>query len=651
MTAFSLTSLTYSGSALQALRSITQTLTRTQETFSAGPQPISAAAASVVQKIQTQLQQNQAQQQALAQASGVVNAAIKGATQVASSLSQLRTLVSQAAQPGTTTDQLQSLAQQFNSALSSIDSSIQSSGVGGVNLLDGSNVQNFPATGLSSGDLQALNLQSGVVQALTANSLQNALSGGGGSSSNPFGDLIKQIENAVSADVGQASASVIASFTNQFITQAGGTGNPSQVLALGNQLVNQLGGQSWTDHQTQRLVGRILDSISDNVPQSQTTALINQLVTGLQPSSSSSPTTNLTGSDFAGANLQGADFAGVDLQGVNFEGANLQGVNFAGANLQGANFEGANLQGADLQNANIQGAYFRGANLQGTIYENSPPPRTQEPFIPEPPPPFGQNFERRNLNGANFSGQNLQSADFERSQVEGTDFANANLAGASFARANAQGANFGGADLVRADFAGANLQGANFAAPPSSGGGSGGTGGGSGSGGGSNFDPVLSAVDQAITTVSNGLNVLNQEAQAIKDQGKSSADLTSVLNKEVGSLVNTNLTSETAQISSLQLAVNLGLQSVSITGQRGAAVLHTLFTGQPSTVPKSSNQNVSATTTQIPDLSATTKVATGTSTNGTTSRGSSANGSAATQRPLVSSIPTSTLASALNIQV
>jgi uncharacterized protein YjbI with pentapeptide repeats len=654
MTAFSLTSLTISGSALQALRGITSNLAQSNgATFFATASPlraqpvISSAAQTVIQKIQAQLQQNQAQQQALAQAGGVVNAAIKGATQVATQLSQLRSLVSQATQPGTSTDQLQSLAQQFNTAISSITSSIQSSSVGGVNLLNGSNVQSLQAPGLSGSVLQSLNLQSGVVNTLTANSLQNALKGGGG---NSFGTLITQIENAVSTNVGEASSSVIASFTNQFIAAAGGTSNPSQVQALGSQLINALGGQTAFDHQTQRTVGQILDSITFNAPQSVTTGLINQLVTSLQPASSSS--TNLTGSDFVGANLQGANFAGANLAGVDFTGANLQGANFAGANLTGANFEGANLQGANLQNATIQGAYFKGSNLQGTIYENSPPPQTQEPYIPEPPPPFGQNFQHQNLDGANLSGQNLQSADFVRSQVEGSNFASANLTGASFERANAQGANFSGANLVQVDFAGANLQGANFSAPPPNGGGGGTGGGGSGGGsGGSNFDAVLSTVNQAITTVSNGLNVLNQEAQAIKAQNQASSGLTTTLNKEVGSLVNTNLTTETAKISSLQLAVNLGLQTIGITGQRASGVLQTLLTGQPSTLPKQSS-DVSQTQTQIPDLGATTRAVTS-AVNGTSANGSNSNGSygANTRHPFVSSIPPSTLSSALNIQV
>ena len=651
MTAFSLSSLTISGSTLTALRGITSSLAQTNgATFFATasvlqPHPVvSASASTVINKIQTQLQQNKAQQQALTQASGVVNSAVKGATQIAAALTQLRSIVTQASQSGASTTQLQSLAQQFNTALSGIASSIQSSGFGGVNLLNGTNVQSFQASGLNNSALQALNFQAGVVGPLTANSLQNALSSGG----NPFSDLINRIEAAVTNDVGQASASVIANFTTQFINQAGGTGNQSQVSALGNQLINDLNGQTQTDHQTQRLVGRVLDSITDNVPQSQTTALINQLITGLQ--NQLTPSTNLQGADFAGANLQGVNFAGVNLQGADFTGANLQGANFTGANLQGANFEGANLQGSNLQGANIQNAYFKGANLQDTIYQNSPPPAVPEPFIPEPPPPTGQNFERQNLTGANFSSQNLKSADFERSRVQGANFVNTNLAGASFERSNAQGANFGGANLASADFAGANLQGANFAVPPPSGGG-GGTGGGGG-GGGPSFEAVLGSVNQAISTVNNGLDILNQEAQAIKDQSKSSSDLTSVLNKEVGNLVNTNLTAETAKISSLQLAVNLGLQTISITGQRAQGLLQTLFTGQSTTIPTSSPQEAhkaSQTTTQFPNQSQASL--TGNSSNGplgTTSNKSTKNGVLV---PPINPVPSSLLSTALNLQV
>jgi uncharacterized protein YjbI with pentapeptide repeats len=660
MTAFSLSSLTISGTALSALQGITNSLAQSNQATSFATasviraQPVvSVATTQLVQKIQTELQQSQAQQQALAQASGVVNAAIKGATQVAGALTQLRGITSTATQAGTTSDQLQSLSQQFNSALSGISQAIQSSAFNGVNLLNGSNVQQFQAPGLTGNALQSLNLQTGVVNQLNANSLQNAISGGGG---NPFGDLISKIENAVSTNVGDASSATIASFTNQFITQAGGTSNQSQVEKLGNQLISALGGQTTFDHQTQRSVGQILDSITFNAPQSVTTGLINQLVTSLQNSlTQPPPATNLQGSDFAGANLQGANFAGANLAGVDFTGANLQGVNFAGANLTGANLEGANLQGANLQGATIQNAYFGGANLQGTIYQNNPPPRTQEPFIPEPPPPFGQNFERQNLQGGNFTGQNLQSADFERSRLQNADFGNANLTGASFEGSNAQGANFVGANLVQVDFAGANLQGANFSAPPSDGGGSGGDGGGgSGGSGPPNFDSVLSAINGAISTVANSLSVLNQEAQAIKDQNKSSSDLATTLNKEIGGLVNTNLTTETAKTSALQIAVNLGLQTISITGQRGQALVHTLLTGEASssklpTEPQPGSQPVSSSQTQAPKTPA--------GGNNTTSGGSGSTGSfspTSSSRtslvPPVSIIPPAVITSTLNIQ-
>lgn len=638
MTAFSISSLTYSGAPLAALRGIATALAQSEQTFSAVPQPISPAAAPVVQQLRLQIEQSQVQQQALSKAGGIVNTALKGATDIATQLTKLRDLVNAAAQPGTTTAQLQSLAQQFNAGLSSIASSIQGAGVAGINLLNGTNVQSFPAAGLSASDLKGLNLQSGVFSLLTANSLQNALTGGG----NPLGDLISRIETAVKTNVGQASDTVVASFANQFVNQAA-TNNPTQVLALGNQLVSALGGQSAFDQQTQRLVGRILDSIGDNAPQSQTTALINQLVTNLQNAPpASGQTTNLRGADFTGANLQGTNFAGVDLTGANFEGANLQGVNFAGAILTGANFEGANLQGANLQNASIQGAYFGGADLQGTIYQNAPPPPVPEPFIPGPPPPTGQSFERQNLNGGNFTGQNLQSADFERSRVQNADFANTNLAGASFEGANAQGANFGGANLQQADFSGANLQGANFQAPP----GGGGTGGGAGSGG-SNFATVLGSVDQAISTVARGLDVLNREAQAIKDQSKASSDLTSVLNKEIGGLVNGNLTAITAKVSSLQIAYNLGLRSESITGQRARGLLQTLMTGQVTAIPQSSDSHnpVSSTATQVPNQVDLTNGNLGNGLN----PGTGANGKALL--PPISSIPSSVVSTALNIHV
>ncbi|MBV8534735.1 MAG: hypothetical protein JO128_04025, partial [Alphaproteobacteria bacterium] len=217
-----------------------------------------------------------------------------------------------------------------------------------------------------------------------------------------------------------------------------------------------------------------------------------------------------------------------------------------------------------------------------------------------------------------------------------------------------------GADLAQVNFAGANLEGANFQAPASSGG-TGGSGGGSNGGGGSggggspNFDSVLSAVNGAISTVTNSLSVLNQEAQAIKDQNKSSTDLTTTLNKQIGSLVNTNLTTETAKTSALQIAVNLGLQSISITGQRGQALVQTLLTGQaPSgklpTEPQPGSNPVSSTQTEAPK---TPSINTNDATGGSFGPNIGSNATSKTSNalvPPVSIIPPAVVASTLNIQ-
>jgi uncharacterized protein YjbI with pentapeptide repeats len=570
MVAFSISNLTVSPSALSALRSIAQNLTVTQQAFRAAPQPATPAAQSITDRLRDQLNANRVQQEALAQSSAIVNVSIRGLTDITKTLNNLRQIVTSAAQPGVTNDQLQSLSQQFNQGLDSLKSTLNAAGFGGVNLLNGTNVQGFLAKGLGNNDLQTLNVQSGVVDFLSANSLQNALSGGG----NRFQDLINRIEQTVKTDVGQASDTTIASFANQFVNQAG-TSDPSRVFSLGNSLITTLNGTSTTDRQNQRLVGRILDSIGDNVPQAQTTVLINQLIGNLSNQAPPPSVTNLKGADFEGANLQGVNFAGVDLTGANFEGANLQGANFAGANLNGANFEGANLQNANLQGASTQDAFFRHANLHGTILQNNPPPSVSEPGFQEPPRPTGQDFERQNLTGGNFAGQNLAGADFERSRLQGATFANTILSGASFERANAQGVNFGGADLARADFAGANLQGANFQAPQPSGGGGGGNGGGGS--GGPDFATVLGAVDKALSTVGKGLDILNREAKSIKDQASSLNDLNQTLNSQVGSLVTTNVTTERAQVLALQIARDLGQQIIGITGERAKSIINTLL--------------------------------------------------------------------------
>ncbi|MGH7327509.1 MAG: M56 family metallopeptidase, partial [Polyangiaceae bacterium] len=76
----------------------------------------------------------------------------------------------------------------------------------------------------------------------------------------------------------------------------------------------------------------------------------------------------------------------------------------------------------------------------------------------------GRDFSKQNLNGADFEGAKLRGARFDNAHLVGTNFSRADLRDASFANANLVGCNLSRAQLDGTNFAGARLVGCNFEA-------------------------------------------------------------------------------------------------------------------------------------------------------------------------------------------
>ncbi len=77
-------------------------------------------------------------------------------------------------------------------------------------------------------------------------------------------------------------------------------------------------------------------------------------------------------------------------------------------------------------------------------------------------PALAQNFEKVDLKGADFSGQDLKEAQFDQADLTKSNFAGADLRGASLFGAKLIEANFEGADLRYATIGEANFRNANL---------------------------------------------------------------------------------------------------------------------------------------------------------------------------------------------
>ena len=75
---------------------------------------------------------------------------------------------------------------------------------------------------------------------------------------------------------------------------------------------------------------------------------------------------------------------------------------------------------------------------------------------------MGHDFSRTDLEGVNFSGARLNSANFTDTYLSGANLSGANLSKANLSFANLEGANLSGADLSKANLTGAIVLGIDF---------------------------------------------------------------------------------------------------------------------------------------------------------------------------------------------
>ena len=84
---------------------------------------------------------------------------------------------------------------------------------------------------------------------------------------------------------------------------------------------------------------------------------------------------------------------------------------------------------------------------------------------------------------------------------------------------------------------------------------------------------ALTAIDNAITTVSNGLAALGAAAKRIEVQSDFTVQLTDILKVGVGNLVDANLAEESAQLQALQIKQQLGVQALAIANAGPQSIL------------------------------------------------------------------------------
>lgn len=84
---------------------------------------------------------------------------------------------------------------------------------------------------------------------------------------------------------------------------------------------------------------------------------------------------------------------------------------------------------------------------------------------------------------------------------------------------------------------------------------------------------ALTAIDSAITTVNNKLATLGSVAKRIEVQGEFTSKLVDIFKAGVGNLVDADLAAESAQLQSLQIKQQLGVQALSIANSGPQAIL------------------------------------------------------------------------------
>ena len=84
---------------------------------------------------------------------------------------------------------------------------------------------------------------------------------------------------------------------------------------------------------------------------------------------------------------------------------------------------------------------------------------------------------------------------------------------------------------------------------------------------------ALTAIDAAITSVSDKLAALGSSAKRIEVQSEFTAQLVDILKEGVGNLVDANLAEESARLQALQIKQQLGVQALSIANASPQSIL------------------------------------------------------------------------------
>ena len=84
---------------------------------------------------------------------------------------------------------------------------------------------------------------------------------------------------------------------------------------------------------------------------------------------------------------------------------------------------------------------------------------------------------------------------------------------------------------------------------------------------------ALSAIDSAITSVSDKLAALGSSAKRIEVQSQFTSQLVDILKEGVGNLIDANLAEESATLQALQIKQQFGVQALSIANASPQSIL------------------------------------------------------------------------------
>jgi len=160
----------------------------------------------------------------------------------------------------------------------------------------------------------------------------------------------------------------------------------------------------------------------------------------------------------------GVYFTEADLNEVSFKNAELGGADFSKSQLHNADFSGANLSDASVEGSAGTGINFTEANLS-KFRASDGCDFSQGIFVKATGPE--SIWMQANLNGANFSFSQMESANFIRTNLEKAILSGSNMKFSRFVKANLREAkmiliNLFEGSLEKADLTGADLSGSNL---------------------------------------------------------------------------------------------------------------------------------------------------------------------------------------------